>query len=55
VKVANCELGIIESIDGHERLRMKMDGGHAVELDPRKSIETISSVPTSLSVMHIPG
>jgi hypothetical protein len=47
VKVANRELGIIEIIDGHERLRMKMDGGRAVELDPRKSIETISSVPNA--------
>jgi hypothetical protein len=36
VRVANRELGIIESIDGHERLRLKMDSGRAVELDPRK-------------------
>src|SRR5271170_1744961 len=36
LKVANRELGTIESIDGHERLRLKMDGGRAVELDPRK-------------------
>jgi ATP-dependent exoDNAse (exonuclease V) alpha subunit len=36
LRVANRELGIIESIDGHERLRLKMDGGRAVELDPRK-------------------
>jgi conjugative relaxase-like TrwC/TraI family protein len=36
LKVANRELGIIESIDGHERLRLKMDGGRTVELDPHK-------------------
>jgi AAA domain len=36
LRVANRELGVIESIDGHERLRLKMDGGRAVELDPRK-------------------
>ncbi|MGC2171824.1 MAG: MobF family relaxase [Candidatus Sulfotelmatobacter sp.] len=36
LRVANRELGIIESIDGDERLRLKMDGGRAVELDPRK-------------------
>jgi conjugative relaxase-like TrwC/TraI family protein len=36
LRVANRELGIIESIDGHEQLRLKMDGGRAVELDPRK-------------------
>jgi conjugative relaxase-like TrwC/TraI family protein len=36
LKVANRELGTIESIDGHERLRLKMDGGRAVELDPCK-------------------
>ena len=36
LRVANRVLGIIESIDGHERLRLKMDGGRAVELDPRK-------------------
>ena len=35
LKVANRELGIIEIIDGHERLRLKMDGGRAVELDRR--------------------
>jgi ATP-dependent exoDNAse (exonuclease V) alpha subunit len=36
LKVANRELGTIESIDGHERLHLKMDSGRAVELDPRK-------------------
>ncbi|MGA8086976.1 MAG: hypothetical protein WCA10_06705 [Terracidiphilus sp.] len=36
LRVANRELGTIKSIDGHERLRLKMDGGRAVELDPRK-------------------
>jgi ATP-dependent exoDNAse (exonuclease V) alpha subunit len=29
-------LGTIETIDGDERLRLKMDGGRAVELDPHK-------------------
>jgi ATP-dependent exoDNAse (exonuclease V) alpha subunit len=32
LKVANRELGTIESIDGNERLRLRMDGGRAVEL-----------------------
>ncbi len=36
LKVANRELGTIESIDEDGRLRLKMDGGRAVELDPRK-------------------
>jgi ATP-dependent exoDNAse (exonuclease V) alpha subunit len=36
LKVANRELGTIESIDGDERLSVKMDGGRAVELDPCK-------------------
>jgi len=35
-KVANQELGTIESIDGDGRLRLKMDSGRAIELDPRK-------------------
>jgi len=34
--VANRELGIIESIDELGRLCLKMDGGRAVALDPRK-------------------
>jgi len=29
-------LGTIESIDGDGRLRLKMDGGRAVQLDPHK-------------------
>jgi len=33
LKVANRELGTIESIDGDGRLRLRMDGGRAVELD----------------------
>jgi conjugative relaxase-like TrwC/TraI family protein len=33
LKVANRELGTIENIDGDERLRLRMDGGRAVELD----------------------
>jgi ATP-dependent exoDNAse (exonuclease V) alpha subunit len=34
LKVANRELGTIESIDEGGRLRLKMDGGRTVELDP---------------------
>ena len=36
LKVANRELGTIESIGRGGRLSLKMDGGRAVELDPRK-------------------
>jgi hypothetical protein len=36
LKVANRELGTIESIDGDGRLRLTMDLGRTVELDPRK-------------------
>ncbi len=36
LKVANRELGTIESIKEDGRLRLKMDGGRMVELDPRK-------------------
>jgi conjugative relaxase-like TrwC/TraI family protein len=36
LRVANRELGTIESIDEDGRLRLKMDGGRAIELDPRK-------------------
>jgi conjugative relaxase-like TrwC/TraI family protein len=36
LKVANRELGTIESIGEDGRLRLKMDGGRTVELDPRK-------------------
>ncbi len=36
LRVANRELGTIESIHENGRLRLKMDGGRAVELDPRK-------------------
>ena len=36
LKVANRELGTIESIDGDERLCLKIDGGRMVELDPHK-------------------
>jgi ATP-dependent exoDNAse (exonuclease V) alpha subunit len=35
LNVANRELGTIESIEEDGRLRLKMDGGRAVELDPR--------------------
>jgi ATP-dependent exoDNAse (exonuclease V) alpha subunit len=38
LKVANRELGTFESIDGDGRLRLKMDGGRAVELDPNRHI-----------------
>jgi ATP-dependent exoDNAse (exonuclease V) alpha subunit len=36
LKVANGELGTIESIHEDGRLRLKMDGGRTIELDPRK-------------------
>ena len=36
LKVANRELGTIERIEEDGRLRLKMDGGRAVELDPRQ-------------------
>jgi len=36
LRVANRELGTIERIEEDGRLRLKMDGGRAVELDPRK-------------------
>jgi ATP-dependent exoDNAse (exonuclease V) alpha subunit len=36
LKVASRELGTIESIGEDGRLRLKMDGGRAVELDPRR-------------------
>ena len=36
LKVANRELGTIESIGEGGRLRLKMDGGRAVALDPRQ-------------------
>jgi conjugative relaxase-like TrwC/TraI family protein len=36
LKVANRELGTIESIDENGRLRLKMDRDRTVELDPRK-------------------
>ena len=36
LKVANRELGIIESIKEDGRLSLKMDGGRALELDPRQ-------------------
>ena len=36
LRVANRELGTIESIDGDGRLRLKIDGGRTVELDPHK-------------------
>ena len=36
LRVANRELGTIESIDGDWRLRLKIDGGRMVELDPHK-------------------
>ncbi len=36
LKVANRELGTIESIDGDRRLRLQLDGGRTVELDLHK-------------------
>ncbi|MGO9640518.1 MAG: MobF family relaxase, partial [Candidatus Acidiferrales bacterium] len=36
LKIANRELGTIERFDEDGRLRLKMDGGRVVELDPRK-------------------
>jgi conjugative relaxase-like TrwC/TraI family protein len=36
LKIANRELGTIESIGQDGRLRLKMDGGRSVELDPRQ-------------------
>jgi ATP-dependent exoDNAse (exonuclease V) alpha subunit len=36
LKVANRELGTIESIEQDGRLRLKMDGCRTIELDPRK-------------------
>jgi conjugative relaxase-like TrwC/TraI family protein len=36
LRVSNRELGTIESIDGDGRLRLKIDGGRMVELDPHK-------------------
>jgi len=36
LRVANRELGTIDSIDGDGRLRLRIDGGRMVELDPRK-------------------
>ncbi|HWG20540.1 MAG TPA: MobF family relaxase [Terracidiphilus sp.] len=38
LKVANRELGIIESISGDGRLHIRMDGGRAVELDPNRRV-----------------
>jgi ATP-dependent exoDNAse (exonuclease V) alpha subunit len=36
LKMANRDLGTIESIEEDGRMRLKMDGGRTVELDPRK-------------------
>jgi hypothetical protein len=38
LRIANRELGTIESIEEDGRLRLKMDGGRAVELEPRKHL-----------------
>ncbi len=38
LKLANRELGTIERIDEDKRLSLKMDGGRAVELDPRRHL-----------------
>ena len=38
LKVANRELGTIKSIEEDGRLRLKMDSGRAIELDPCKHL-----------------
>jgi ATP-dependent exoDNAse (exonuclease V) alpha subunit len=38
LKIANRELGTIESIAPDGRLNLKMDGGRAVELDPHRRL-----------------
>jgi conjugative relaxase-like TrwC/TraI family protein len=38
LKVANRELGTIESIGGDGRLHLKMDNGRSVELDPNRQL-----------------
>ncbi len=38
LRVANRELGIIDNIESDGRLHLKMDGGHVVELGPRKHL-----------------
>jgi ATP-dependent exoDNAse (exonuclease V) alpha subunit len=38
LKIANRELGTIESIAPDGRLNLKMDGGRAVELDPHRCL-----------------
>ena len=38
LKVANRELGTIESIGGDGRLHLKMDDGRSVELDPNRQL-----------------
>jgi ATP-dependent exoDNAse (exonuclease V) alpha subunit len=38
LKVANCELGMIESIYGEGRLRLRMDAGRSVELHPNRHV-----------------
>jgi ATP-dependent exoDNAse (exonuclease V) alpha subunit len=38
LRVANRELGTIECIEEETRVRLKMDGGRTVELDPRKHL-----------------
>jgi ATP-dependent exoDNAse (exonuclease V) alpha subunit len=38
LKVVNRELGTVESIEEGGRLRLNMDGGRTVELDPRRRL-----------------
>ena len=38
LRVANRELGTIENIEEDGRLRLKMDGGRVVEIDPRRHL-----------------
>ncbi len=36
LKIANRELGVIEAIDGTGRLRLRMDSGRSLQIDPGK-------------------
>lgn len=38
LKIANRELGTIESIDGDGRLYLKMDGGRSLQFDPNRQL-----------------
>jgi ATP-dependent exoDNAse (exonuclease V) alpha subunit len=49
LKVPNRELGSVERIEEDRQLRLKMDVGRAVELDPRKHLHLDSYAMTSHS------